>query len=431
MATQIHLDTKYADLSEVIFDRAPKDWLTSAERWGFWSLPKRLSEQVEAVSATVQSLESSFTDILLLGIGGSALGAQAIDQALRHPTLTFSPNPTQANTRRLHVLDNSDPWKLSGLLESLNPQDTVAIVISKSGGTLETLAQWFVVKPWFLKSLSMEQLRKRCVFITDPERGYLRQDVRDNGWLSLEVPSNVGGRYSVLSAVGLLPAALLGQDIASILGGAEVMRATCETQELSENPAWLFAAAHVFHHIQHGRNIHVLWPYSEQLRVLGAWYVQLWAESLGKKITQDGRPFAYGPTPIYGVGSTDQHSSLQLLMEGPNDKLMTFMRIGRSQKDITLTHTPSPLPSGFPSLENRTLSSILDAQYRGTRDALFESGRPSLTLKIDAVNADSLGQLMFFFEAATAFAGLLYNIDPFDQPGVELGKVKTFDILRK
>jgi glucose-6-phosphate isomerase len=382
---------------------------------GFWSLANN-REQLDQVRAVRHALPDALTDVLVLGIGGSSLGARAIHQALSGPMeLAGIARSAQA---RLHFPDNSDPWLLAALLDALDPKATVALCVSKSGGTIETAAQLLVIKRWFESGLPADQVRRHLVAITDPSSGQLREQVTAEGWASLPVPSNVGGRFSLLSPVGLLPALLGGVNIDELLEGAAAMAKRCETSDLRANPAGVLAAVHVLQHRLRGRSIHVMMPYSDRLRPFAAWYVQLWAESLGKRSNRRGEIVELGPTPIPAVGATDQHAQGQLFMEGPRDKLVTFVRVIEPSRDLIIPHAKGP--SSY--LGGTSMHALLEAEREGTTQALAMDSRPSLTISLTRLDAFSLGGLFFLYEAATAFAGELYDINAFDQPGVELGK---------
>ncbi|NLY94807.1 MAG: glucose-6-phosphate isomerase [Myxococcales bacterium] len=380
---------------------------------GFWGLggDPTIADAIDAVVAKLPAVD----DVMVLGIGGSSLGGRSILEALRGPTglgLPITPGP------RVHFPDNSDPFVLRALFEHLRPERTLVVAISKSGGTVETAAALLLARAFLRDALGEKGMRERLVIITDPESGPLRDLAWRESLASLPVPKNVGGRFSVLTAVGLLPAALAGVDVRALLRGADAMRAACETRDLRKNPAGLFAALHVLHHERHGRGIHVLMPYADALRPFATWFVQLWAESLGKRVDLGGNVVERGPTPIPAVGATDQHAQVQLFMEGPRDKLITFIAVDEPAGDLAIPHEQGV----FDDLGGLTMAGLLDAERRGTALALARDGRPSLTLHVPRIDAFSLGSLFFFFEAATAFAGRLYGVDAFGQPGVELGK---------
>lgn len=390
---------------------------------GFFSLPDD-RRPLAAIDAWLETLSPAIEEVLVLGIGGSSLGGRAIYHALSGPPELARPAPGR---RRLHFPDNSDPWQLAALLEQLPPQRTLAIVASKSGGTVETAAQYLAVRRWMAEALGEEAAQRHLVVITDPASGPLRELARAEKLTAFDIPPNVGGRFSVLTPVGLVPARLAGHDARAMLDGAAAMARACERSSVWENPAALLAALHVIHHRRHGRGTHVLMPYADALRPFAAWYVQLWAESLGKRRNRRGEVVEGGPTPLAAVGATDQHAQVQLFMEGPRDKLLTFVAVRQHPADLSIPASQGP----FAYLGGHTFGSLLDAERRGTALALGRDGRPSITLRMDAVNATSLGALFFLYEAATAVAGELYDVNAFDQPGVESGKRLAAGLLGK
>ena len=385
----------------------------TAGRVGFWGLPDD-GASLHHARRLAETLPEGLSDVLVLGIGGSSLGARALHEALSNP----ADPPDAGARRRLWFPDNSDPWRLAALLRRrLQPAHTLVVAVSKSGGTLETCAQLQAVRAWQAASLAPAEARARLVVVTDPHRGPLRRLAEREGLATLDVPPAVGGRFSVLSPVGLLPAVLAGHDAEGLLRGAAAMRAACSAPELLDNPAALLATLHVLHARLHGRATHVLMPYADALRAFAAWWVQLWAESLGKQLDRDGRWVHTGFTPLAAVGATDQHSLLQLLVEGPDDKLVTFVRRRHLDEDLEVPTAP-PLPE----LGGQSLGAILEAEWRATALSLAERRRPSVTLTIERIDAPHLGALFFLFETTTAIAADLMAIDAYDQPGVQRGK---------
>jgi glucose-6-phosphate isomerase len=228
-----------------------------------------------------------------------------------------------------------------------------------------------------------------------------------------------------LTAVGLLPAWIAGVDIDGLLRGAAMMAERCTKPALAENPASVLAAVACLHHRLRQRPLHVMMPYADALRPFAAWYVQLWAESLGKRVNRRGQTVETGPTPLAAIGATDQHAQVQLFMEGPRDKLITFVRVKAAGRDVVVPRADGD----FAYLSGVSMNALLDAEREGTTQALAQDGRPSLTLTLDALDAEHVGGLVFLYEAATAIAGELYAIDAFDQPGVEEGKRLAFGLL--
>lgn len=380
---------------------------------GFWGLPSD-RHAIDASIALGKELGARFDDVLVLGIGGSSLGAKAVASALGGPYRNLEPRARRGGPR-LFFPDNSDPATFRDLLSLLDPASTCVLAITKSGSTAETLSQLAIVQAWL-----GEGARERIVAVTDPERGSLRAIARAEGWRSLPVPPGVGGRFSVLTAVGLLPLATAGFDVEALCAGAHEMRRRCEAPSPSENPAALLAAL-LYAYDRRGKNIHVLFPYADALRELGAWYVQLWAESLGKS---EG----VGPTPLAAVGATDQHSLLQLLMEGPRDKVTIFVTVADRGDPVAIPSWKSD-ESALAYLGGKSLGALIDAEAEGTQAALEAAKRPTLALRLPRIDARAVGELLFLWEAATAIAGPLYGVDPFDQPGVEASKKITQGLL--
>ena len=380
---------------------------------------KLLSQSV----AFAESARGNFDDVVVLGIGGSALGTIALRTAL----LAYGWNALDAAARRgfprLHVLDNVDPVTIAGLLGRIDLARTLWIVISKSGGTAETMSQFLIVHSRYTEG-GLDPARN-FVFVTDPTQGALRPLAQSLGVRALDIPSNIGGRFSVLTPVGVLPAALSGIDVRALLEGAADMARRCETAELGRNPAGVYAVSQWLSDTGHGRTMNVFMPYSDQLRDLADWFVQLWAESLGK-VRRDGE--FVGQTPLPALGATDQHSQVQLFMEGPENKTLTFVSVKERGVDLEISGQ-FPDVTGVAYLAGHSLAELIDVELRATAGALAKRGRPNLTIAIDSVDPWHLGGLIMLLELATAYAGQLYGVDAFDQPGVELGKQFAYAML--
>ncbi|MEO6443837.1 MAG: glucose-6-phosphate isomerase [Gemmatimonadaceae bacterium] len=389
---------------------------------GFFDLPTN-RELAGSVLEFIAAARGAYQDVVLLGIGGSALGPTALRNALCAPQWNMLGLEARGGLPRLHVLDNVDPVTISATLGRVQLAETLFLVISKSGGTAETMAQYLVVR----QRLTAEglPLARHLVFVTDPEKGALRPIARTESIPALDIPANIGGRFSVLSPVGTLPAALVGIDIEELLAGAGEMVRVCETDDLAANPAGAYAVLQWLADTRGGKHVNVLMPYADSLRDVAAWFVQLWAESLGKE--QPGGMHV-GPTPLPAVGATDQHAQVQLFMEGPNDKTITFVAVDSPARDIIIPGAHADVPD-LAYLGGHSLWELLNAERRATTGALAARGRPSMTLQIASIDAWHLGALLMFFEIATAYAGSLYGINAFDQPGVELGKRFTYGMM--
>jgi len=398
----------------------------AAGELAFLDLPDR-TEEIERVRALATSRRGEYRNVVVLGIGGSALGTLAVQSALNPLLHNLRSDEARQARPRLFVLDNIDPDWIGEFLDDLDPSETLFNVISKSGGTAETAAQFLVFRAMLRERLGEEFLR-HIVVTTDERKGSLRKIADNEGFDSLPVPDGVGGRFSVLTAVGLFPLALAGIDIDDLLDGAREMARRCTRPDLDDNPAYLHGSLlHLLDRAK-GKRIHVLMPYAQSLRDLADWFRQLWAESLGKKHALDGTVVHTGPTPVKALGVTDQHSQLQLYAEGPFDKVITFLRVARFRREVAI-------PGDYPDVEalaylgGRSLNELLEAELQGTRVALTEAGRPNATIVFPRVDARSVGEFLMMMEAQTAFAGGLYGIDPFDQPGVEASKIAAYALL--
>ncbi len=398
------------------------DALRSGGSVGFVDLPsdQNLLGQVERFASTARG---KYDDVVVLGIGGSALGPIALRTALRPSGWNMLDENARGGYPRLNVLDNVDPETIDALLGRLRLERTLFIVTSKSGGTAETMAQFLIVHD----RLTREKLdvTKQMVFITDPKQGALRPLAERLKVPALDIPASIGGRFSVLTPVGTLPAALIGIDVKSLLAGAAEMAKRCETPDLARNPAGVFAMLQWLADDRLAKKIVVFMPYSDPLRDFAAWFVQLWAESLGKR-RPDGTHV--GSTPLAALGATDQHAQVQLFMEGPADKTVTFVAVEKRASDVTIPAAFADVKElGY--LAGHSLAELIDIEQRATAGALAKRGRPNMTIHLERVDAWHVGQLMMLLEIATAYTGQLYGIDAFNQPGVELGKQFAYALL--
>ena len=396
---------------------------TGEGEYGFTALGGQEAAVAE-ITRFAEGVGQAHDHVLVLGIGGSALGTRALVEALRGPGWNELDDEAREFWPRLTVLDNVDPTSVAGALRRIDPRRVLVNVVSKSGGTAETMAQYLVVRAWLEEALGSGATR-HLVFTTDPERGALRELARREGIAALAVPPGVGGRYSVLSPVGLLPAALVGIGIEGLLRGARRALASAEADDLAANPAALWSGLQWAADTGLGRHIHVLMAYSDRLRAVGDWFCQLWAESLGKRVNRAGAVVHAGPTPLAAVGAVDQHSLVQLLVEGPLDKTVTFLGVADHGEDVAIPGRDD-LPADLAYLGGHTLGGLLRAEREATADALARAGRMSCLVELADLSAESVGEALMFFQLATGYAGAWYGVDPFDQPGVELGKRLTY-----
>jgi len=382
---------------------------------GFMKLPKTRDYADASARVAEEIRNSGATDFIHAGIGGSALGPMALHKALSHPYY----NALSAEDRRgprMHFAENTDPATLSAILDLADPNGTYVNVVTKSGSTAETMANFLVIRGFLIDSLGDLGFQGRTIATTDPEEGFLKQIADREDLRVLPIPPDVGGRFSVLTPVGLLPAAVAGLDIDALLAGA----AQCVdevNEQGSEHPAVVGAAMHFLMDTARGRNVRVMMTYADALERLAAWFVQLWAESLGK----DGK----GSTPHGAVGTTDQHSQVQLYMEGPQDKVIEIVEVEDHPSDLRIPEAYEDL-EGVGYLGGHTMAELLGIECDATRRALTEAGHPNSSIKLAAANEENLGYVLQALEVQTAIAGSLYGVNAFNQPGVEAGKQITY-----
>lgn len=380
------------------------------------------------VKAVADDIKGSCENFVVLGIGGSALGNIALQTAL-NPYM-YNTDAAQRNGRpRLFVFDNVDPVQLAGFLDWVDDklENTIFNVISKSGRTAETASQYLIVRQLLEKKLGTEKAKDRIIATTDANEGTMRKIADDAGYRTLVVPDGVGGRFSVLSPVGLLSAAVCGIDIDALAEGARRMDKTVSSTDFYANPAAINAAINYYYY-NAGKPISVMMPYSYALKDMSDWYRQLWAESLGKNKDLSKKDVIVGPTPVKALGTTDQHSQVQLYREGPNDKLFTFLQVNEFARDIEIAPPPACAPElGY--LNSAKMSKLLNSEKIATEYALLTDKRPCLTIMFDNICPETIGQFIYLYEVTTSLAGLLFNINAYDQPAVELGKEATFALM--
>lgn len=390
-------------------------------------LPHNQDDVVEEILKVAATVRETCEDFVVLGIGGSALGPIAVQQALNHLHYNDLPREKRGGPR-LFVEDNVDPERMAALLDVINLDKTVFNVITKSGSTSETMAQLLIATD-LLKKKFGDSWTDHVIATTDQEKGNLIKIARQNGLKTFYVPDGVGGRFSELCPVGLIAAAVCGIDIKALLAGAAYMDELCSVDDVRKNPAYMSALLQVIA-MEKGKNISVMMPYADSLKYMSDWYAQLWAESLGKKFGLDGSVVHTGQTPVKALGVTDQHSQVQLYVEGPDDKIVTFLGVDNYR-------TTFGIPDGFQDIPDvsflcgHTMNELIQAEQSATEYALMRAGKPSFTITLPEVNAFTIGELLYYFEVQTAFAGELLAINAFDQPGVEHGKQATYALLGK
>jgi glucose-6-phosphate isomerase len=402
------------------------DGLVRQGKLGYATLPARRDYR-DGVAALVGKLRPGCGDLVVLGIGGSALGNIALQSALNPATYNLMSDAARGGPR-LFVLDNVDPALLKDTLALLSRRlnKTVFNVISKSGETAETASQFMIIRQLLRERLG-DEFAKYIVATTDAQKGTLNTIARQEGYEMLVVPGDVGGRFSVLTQVGLFSAAMCGIDIDALLSGAAAMADRCAAADWTTNPAGMLAAIHYLASAK-GKPMHVMMPYSNRLYLLADWYRQLWAESLGKAKNRAGQDVFVGPTPIKALGTTDQHSQVQLYREGPNDKLVIFVEVEKHPEEVRIPEAFADVP-GMAYLAKQKMSKLLNAEKTATEYALAVSKRPSVSIRFPQISAENVGAFIYLYEYATSLTAELLDIDAYDQPAVELGKKATFALM--
>jgi glucose-6-phosphate isomerase len=388
----------------------------------------------EQMLSDVESQVEHFRDrcdvLLVLGIGGSALGNNALQAALNPYTYNLMSDRTR-NGPQIFVLDNVDPDQIKSVVDLIGPKlkRTIVNVISKSGETAETASQFILFRDLLQAKLG-KKYKENILATTDPRGGTLREICTQEGYRTLEVPDGVGGRFSVLSAVGLFSAAMCGIDTAALLAGAADMDKRVKSDDVFKNPAAMLAAVHYILN-KKGKVMSVMMPYSTSLYYCADWFRQLWAESLGKKFDLAGKKEVYaGQTPIKALGTTDQHSQVQLYREGPNDKIFTFLEVEHFNHKLTI---PSSMKSNqaLAYLADSNFQTLIRAEKLGTEYALLESKRPTMTVTFPSITPETVGQFIYMYETAVSYMGSLLGINTYDQPAVQLGKDATYALMGK
>lgn len=405
-------------------------------------LPYQDKKYIDFIQRAGDDIASRYDAVLSLGIGGSYLGLKAAQDALCKPYYNDFASNRNGRPKVYFDGNNLDPETLGSLLKNLNPNRTFVIVISKSGETTETKAAFAIVENW-LKKGAGDRYGRQIFVITDPEKGSLRKRVEAEqakdaqSFRSLPVMHGVGGRFSEFN-IGLLLAAISGIRISDILKGAQYMLKRCSSADLMNNPAMLYAALCTILYKKKDKSISVVMPFSEALKSTADWYVQLLAESLGKKyarkITKSGgaenwdndlsKVLNLGRTPVSSRGTGDLHSIQQNNIEGEYDKIVTFVRLEKFRDELTVTGTGD-------FLSGKRYSNLMKLAQEGTEWALAQESRPSCTITLPGLTPFYWGALIMFFEMATAFEGELLGVNAFDQPGVESYKNYMYYKLKK
>lgn len=389
---------------------------------GWSELPYNQDDVVEEILETAKSVRKNFKYFVVLGIGGSALGPIAVFQALKHLHYNDLADRKRGGPK-FYVEDNVDPERMAALFDVIEPEKTMFNVITKSGSTSETMSQYLII--WnMLKEKFGADAKNHMIATTSQNSGNLIKIAKAEGLKTFYIPDSVGGRFSELCPVGLLPAAVLGINVKNMLKGAAYMDKICSKADYKKNPAMAFAILQYLA-IDQGKNISVMMPYADGLRYMADWYCQLWAESLGKGVKKDGSPAFTGQTPVKSLGVTDQHSQVQLYTEGPFDKVVTFLAVDEYRKEVVIPNGCEEFPN-VNFLCGHTMNELISTEMKATEYALTKKQRLNNTIYLPELNEFTLGELMFMLELATAYIGEMFGIDTYNQPGVEEGKNATY-----
>jgi glucose-6-phosphate isomerase len=368
---------------------------------------------VQAIMAIANEIRRSFENFVVIGTGGAHLGPRCLCQALTTSHHNFLSGAARKHIPRIFFLNNPDPDEVKGLLDSLDLRSTAFNIISKSGDTMDTMSIFMHVYNVVQRRFSKGALSKHFIITTGSEKGLIREVAVADKLKTLSIPENVNERFSVFSPVGLLPAAVANINIKDLLSGAIAMDKQCSKPELMENPAYLSGAIHYLAQTKKGKNISVMMPYSSALGAVGEWYCHLCAESLAKKTNARGNHS--GQTPITALGSAAQHSLMHLFLQGPNDKIFTFLELKKFEKEC-------PIPRVFPTIEalnhltEQDLAVLLNHELVAAEFTLARHERPSVKLSLGEINAMNIGALLYFLELQTVFTAGLYHVNGFEQP---------------
>lgn len=380
----------------------------------FLDLPNMSEEQVTRLERVGKNIKKKYKNFVVLGIGGSALGVSLLEN-------TFVSSIHKQPKTKVYVCDNIDGDGFISLLNTLDLKKTMFNVITKSGGTSETLSQMLIV----LERLKKKKLDlSKHIIITTTEGNSLHEFATKNGIETFLIPVGVGGRFSVLSPVGLLPAVVMDIDIRSLLSGARKVLENAKLNDVGNLP---YTLAYINnYYLKRGKTSLVCMPYTDRLRLFPDFFAQLWAESLGKKLDRNNKEGFFGQNPIKALGVTDQHSQLQLYSEGPLDKVIMFIKTKSATYDEQVLEDYGLAKH----LKGVGLKRLLDYEYQSTAYSLTSLDRPNYLIELDEVNEESVGELIMLSELMTAYMGEMLNVNAYDQPGVELSKVYTKACLK-
>lgn len=431
--TEIKLQLKYSGLGEVVFNnmrdrvKAAKDMLENgtgvgSEFTGWVHLPHTFDQtELERILRTAKKIREHCDVLLVIGIGGSYLGTRAVVEALKHPLEIITPFCERNDPVILYAGHHLDERYMAQLMQSLNHVEVCVNVISKSGTTTEPAVAFRKIRQYMENRYGLEGARERIVATTDKSRGALRRLAEEQGYETFVIEDNIGGRYSVLTPVGLLPIAVSGVDIQSLLKGAKAAYEQYLEPDLMKNDCALYAAArNIF--LNQGKVIEVLANYDPSLSYVSEWWKQLYGESEGKNHK--------GLFPASVQFTSDLHSMGQYIQDGPRTMFETVIKVAQGPNDLVIGFDQDNL-DGLNFLSENTFREVNQKAFEGTLLAHVAGGTPNLVIEMASMDAFHLGYLLYFFEKACGISGYLLDVNPFDQPGVEAYKKNMFALLGK
>jgi len=385
-------------------------------------MPLDMQKEIQKIKEYAVKIQENFDNFVVVGMGGSSLGNELLHYAING--IFYNENHARKYPK-LYFFDNVDPESIKDAIDLLDMKKTVFNIITKSGTTSETMLNMLAIGA----SLKKEglSLKDHLIFTTDPEKGFLREMSKETEIKTFPIHPLLGGRFSVLSHVGLVSAAVTGVDIEALIEGALKELEDIKAKDVLRSQALLLPLFQ-YNLNKSGVNINVIFSYSDSLYYIGEWYKQLMAESLGKRYSREGKDIFTGITPLFLKGTTDQHSVLQLLIEGPFDKFIIFMAPKKFRKEIKVSEEIIR-DERINYLQDREYSSLIKSEYLATKAALTKNGRPNVSIEFDKIDEFNIGRAIYMLEYGIIALGEMLNINPIDQPGVELGKKYTYGIM--
>jgi glucose-6-phosphate isomerase len=385
-------------------------------------MPLDMQKEIQKIKEYAVKIQENFDNFVVVGMGGSSLGNELLHYAING--IFYNENHARKYPK-LYFFDNVDPESIKDAIDLLDMKKTVFNIITKSGTTSETMLNMLAIGA-SLKKKGLS-LKDHLIFTTDPEKGFLREMSKETEIKTFPIHPLLGGRFSVLSHVGLVSAAVTGVDIEALIEGALKELKDIKAKDVLRSQALLLPLFQ-YNLNKSGVNINVIFSYSDSLYYIGEWYKQLMAESLGKRYSREGKDIFTGITPLFLKGTTDQHSVLQLLIEGPFDKFIIFMAPKKYRKEIKVSEEIIR-DERINYLQDREYSSLIKSEYFATKAALTKNGRPNVSIEFDKIDEFNIGRAIYMLEYGIIALGEMLNINPIDQPGVELGKKYTYGIM--